>query len=391
MAGGDEVNRMFLFVPIGVGLMIGSVLTIAYVRSPVSAVPVDDFRVMSDFEWAQVENNDLQRGRRILPELVQPESIAVDEHDNLYTGLKGGRVVKVINPGKANQSVINLTESFDYAKESKRNKKRPLGFRLHGSKLYFADAFQGVIMIDSESHTYDVIVDFNDVSPPLLFLDDLTITSDGKTIYFTDMSVKWNYDDVTLAITEGDCTGRLFKVDVLTKNTELILDSLCLPNGIEIVENETHVLLSEHNYRRLALVNLESAKVVRHIPLPAGPNNIRKRKNGGYWVAMLYIPEPGHFVTWAPVFRQILAGALGSEGTLTKFNLSQGLAVKLNENFEPESIHLDLEGKLSQGVTEVSELSDGTLALGSAISNGITLVDPLPPPVDPLLSTDVST
>nr|XP_039269583.1 adipocyte plasma membrane-associated protein-like [Styela clava] len=319
-----------------------------------------------------------------------PESIAVDEHDNLYTGLKYGRIIKIMNPGKANQTVIELTKSFDFAEGSKRKKKRPLGLRLHGAKLYFADAYQGVIMIDLETKNYDIIVNYNDVNPPMLFPDDLVLTSDGKTIYFTDMSLKWNYDDVAFSSIEGDCTGRLFKVDVLTKNTDLILDSLCLPNGIEIVENETHVLLSEHVYRRLTLVNLESAKVVRHIPLPAGPDNIGKRKNGGFWVAIPYIPEPGHFVTWSPVFRQILAGALGSEGALTKFNLTQGVAVKLNKNFEPESIHLDMEGKLSKAVTEVSELSDGTLVVGSFISNGIALVDPLPPLVDhPLVDVSI--
>nr|XP_039268806.1 protein STRICTOSIDINE SYNTHASE-LIKE 13-like [Styela clava] len=209
-------------------------------------------------------------------------------------------------------------------------------------------------------------------------------------MYFTDMSLKWNYDDVAFPSIEGDCTGRLFKVDVLTKNTELILDSLCLPNGIEIVTNETHVLLSENNYRRLTLVNLESARVVRHIPLPAGPDNIRKGKHGEFRVAIPYIPEPGHFVTWSPVFRQIFAGALGSGCALTNFNLTQGVAVKLNKNLEPGSIHLDLEGKLSQAVTKVSELSDGTLVVGSFISNGIALVNPLPPLVDhPLVDVSI--
>nr|XP_039268804.1 uncharacterized protein LOC120343850 [Styela clava] len=147
----NVVNRMFLFVPIGIGLMVGSVLTIAYMRSPFSALPVEKFQEISDFEWAQVENNDLQRGIKIIPELIGPESIAVDEHDNLYTGLKDGRIIEIINPGKANQTVIELTKSFDFAEGSKRKEKRPLGLRLHGAKLYFADAYQGVIMIDLET------------------------------------------------------------------------------------------------------------------------------------------------------------------------------------------------------------------------------------------------
>ncbi|XP_039269585.2 adipocyte plasma membrane-associated protein-like [Styela clava] len=379
MAGGGVVNRMFLFVPIGIGLIVGSVLTIAYVRSPTSSVPVDDIQGMDEFDWVNIGNKDLQRGIKIVPELKGPESVAVDEHDNIYAGLKDGRVIKIMNPGKANQTVFDLTKSFDFAEGSELKKKRPLGLRLYGSKLYFADAYQGVIMIDLNTVTYDVISHYTDVNPPMLFPDDLALTSDGKTIYFTDMSTRWNYDDVAFSILEGECTGRLFKVDVLTKNTELILDNLCLPNGIEIVENETHVLLSEHSpsARRLTLVNLESAEIVRHIPFPAGPDNIRKTKNGGYWVPMPYFLEPGHFVTWDPVFRDMLATALGPGGLLNKFNFGQGAAVKLNENFEPESIHLDLEGKLCRAVTEVSELSDGTLVVGSFISYGIPLVDRL--------------
>nr|XP_039247696.1 adipocyte plasma membrane-associated protein-like [Styela clava] len=364
---------VFVFV-----LLLAVFLCISYARSPISAVSISSIHDIRQFEWAQVENKDLQRGVRILPELIGPESLAIDEHDNLYTALADGRIVKITNPGNKDQTVTDLTKSFDYAKGSKRRKKRPLGIRLHGSKLYFADAYQGVIMIDLKSESYDVIVRYYDVTPSLVFADDLTITSDGKTIYFTDMSLKWSYEELALFALEAECSGRLFKVDVETKRTELVRNGLCHTNGIELDRTETHAIVAEHNRRRLAVISLKSGVVVRHVLLPGGPDNVRRRKDRGYWVSIPYMPEPGHFATWHPVIRNILATILGELGILGWVDLNQGIAVKLDENFEPVSIHYDLEGKLSRAITEISELSDGRLAVGSFIMNGIALVDPLP-------------
>ncbi|XP_077973491.1 adipocyte plasma membrane-associated protein-like [Styela clava] len=369
--------RLLLKVVVGFVILIGILLCFAYAISPITAVSISGIHDIRQFEWAQVENKDLQRGIRILSELIGPESIAIDEHDNLYTTVSDGRVVKIVNPGKHDQSVIDLTESFDYAKESKRSKIRPLGIRLHGSKLYFADAYQGVIMIDLKSGSHEVIVRYDDVKPSLVFPDDLTITSDGKTIYFTDMSLKWAYEEIALFALEGECSGRLFKVDVLTKRTELVRDNLCHSNGIELDRAENHAIVAEHSRRRLAVISLESGKLVRNILLPGGPDNIRRRQNGGYWVSIPYLPEPGHFTTWHPVIRNILATVLGELGILSWVNLNQGIAVKLNDDLEIVRIHYDTEGRLSKAITEISELSDGRLAVGSFIINGIALVDPI--------------
>nr|XP_039258030.1 adipocyte plasma membrane-associated protein-like [Styela clava] len=378
MSGGDGYFRLFLCLLVGIGLVIGSALIIYAKRSPIEAVPISGIHDIRQFKWAQVENKDLQLGKIIAPDIQAPESIAIDSDDNLYTGLEDGRVVKIENPGEENQTITDLTKSFDFAKGSKRSKKRPLGIRLHGSKLYFADAYQGVIMINLESTSYEVILRYDDVTPHLVFPDDLTITSDGKTIFFTDMSLKWAYEEIALFALEGECSGRLFKVDVETKRTELVRDGLCHPNGIEIDRDDSKVLVAEHNRRRIAIIDTESGKVVRHVLLPGGPDNIRRRHNGGYWVSIPYLPDPGHFVTWDPVYRNIIAGALGEKGVLGLFSLNQGIAVKLDEDFEPVSIHYDLEGKLSKAITEISELSDGRLAVGSFVVKGIPLVDPLP-------------
>ncbi|XP_077965531.1 adipocyte plasma membrane-associated protein-like [Styela clava] len=330
MSGGDGYFRLFLCLLVGIGLVIGSALIIYAKRSPIEAVPISGIHDIRQFKWAQVENKDLQLGKIIAPDIQAPESIAIDSDDNLYTGLEDGRVVKIENPGEENQTITDLTKSFDFAKGSKRSKKRPLGIRLHGSKLYFADAYQGVIMINLESTSYEVILRYDDVTPHLVFPDDLTITSDGKTIFFTDMSLKWAYEEIALFALEGECSGRLFKVDVETTRTELVRDGLCHPNGIEIDRNDSKVLVAEHNRRRIAIIDTESGK------------------------------------------------ALGEKGVLGLFSLNQGIAVKLDEDFEPVSIHYDLEGKLSKAITEISELSDGRLAVGSFVVKGIPLVDPLP-------------
>nr|XP_039248291.1 adipocyte plasma membrane-associated protein-like [Styela clava] len=351
-------------------------LTFAHVNSPIAAVSVNDIHDVRQLKWTNVENNNLAHGRKLLNELPGPESIVADEEGNWYTGLIDGRVVKIINAGKEEQVVVDITASYDFAIGSKRKGKRPLGIRLSKSTLYFVDGYQGLFSIDIKTNQWKKIVGYDEVEPHMMFPDDLTISSNGKTIYFTDVSEKWDYDNVTFSIIEGECSGRIFKCDVQSKRIDLIYSGLCFPNGIELDRSENNLLVSENARRRVIVIDLESRNIVKTIKLPGGPDNIRRARNNGYWVAIPTLHHPTTDFIWAyPALRNIIASILGREGLFQLVDLNQGIIVKLTETFEPESIHYDVDGKVSKAITEASELDNGEILLGSFIQSGIVLLD----------------
>ncbi|XP_039248020.2 adipocyte plasma membrane-associated protein-like [Styela clava] len=209
-----------------------------------------------------------------------------------------------------------------------------------------------------------------------MFPNDLTITSNGKTIYFTDISEKWDHDNVAFSTIEGECSGRIFKCDVKSKRIDLIYSGLCFPNGIELDRSENNLLVLENARRRVIVIDLESRNIVKTIKLPGGPDNIRKTRNNGYWVA---IPVLHHSTTdfiWEyPALRNIIASILGRKGLLKLVDLNQEIIVKLTETFEPESIYYDLDGKVSKAITEASESDNGEILLGSSIQSRIVVLD----------------
>lgn len=353
-------------------------LSIAYYKSPISAVIVDDIHDVRLLEWAKLDNNYLQRGKKILLDLPGPESIVADDDGNWYTGLLDGRLVKITDAGKEDQSVTEIAANF--AKGSMRKHKRPLGIRRHRHSLYFIDGFQGVFTVDLKTNESAKIVGYDDVNPHMMFPDDLAISMDGKTIYFTDVSEKWGYNGVAFSIIEGECSGRIFKVDVETKHTDLIYHRLCFPNGIELDSSETKLLVSENARRRISVIDLNSRHIVKTIKLPGGSDNIRKSRDGGYWVAVPALADPVIDFIWKlPALRTILASILGERGLLKLAKLNQGIVVKLGKDFEPNNIYYDLDGKVSQAITEAFELESGKLLLGSFISSGIVeLYEKLP-------------
>uniref|UniRef100_UPI0019397C2C adipocyte plasma membrane-associated protein-like n=1 Tax=Styela clava TaxID=7725 RepID=UPI0019397C2C len=265
-----------------------------HVNSPISAVSVNDIHDVRQLKWTKVKNNNLAQGRKLLNELQGPESIVVDKEGNWYTGLIDGRVVKIVNAGKEDQAVVDITASYDFAIGSKRKGKRPIGIRLSKSTLYFADGYQGLFAINIRTNQWEKIVGYDEVEPHMMFPNDLVITLNGKTIYFTDISEKWDHDNVAFGTIEGECPGRILKRDVKSKHIDLIYSGLCFPNGIELDRIENNLLVSENARRSVIAIDLESRNIVKTIILPGGPDNIRKARNNGYWVA---IPVLHHSTT----------------------------------------------------------------------------------------------
>lgn len=68
---------------------------------------------------------------------------------------------------------------------------------------------------------------------PFKFLDNFDVAADGK-IYMTDASLKYEQHEFFMDIFEGKPYGRVYVYDPQTKATELLLDNLYFPNGIQV-------------------------------------------------------------------------------------------------------------------------------------------------------------
>ena len=77
------------------------------------------------------------------------------------------------------------------------------GIRVRNDVLYCADAVYGIYSINLTTKKIERLVKPCDVDPCMRFPDDLDITSDGKFIYFSDLSAHFAYDDMAYEILQG--------------------------------------------------------------------------------------------------------------------------------------------------------------------------------------------
>lgn len=78
----------------------------------------------------------------------------------------------------------------------------------------------------------------------LRFADDVIEASDG-TVYFTDVSSKFGFDDWLLDYLEARPNGRLLKYEPSTKTTSEVLSYLSFPNGVALSEGEDYLVVCE--------------------------------------------------------------------------------------------------------------------------------------------------
>ncbi|KAM9590166.1 adipocyte plasma membrane-associated protein isoform 6-T6 [Trichechus inunguis] len=204
------------------------------------------------------------------------------------------------------------------------------------------------------------------------FVNDLTITRDGRKIYFTDSSSKWQRRDYLLLIMEGTDDGRLLEYDTVTKEVKVLMDQLRFPNGVQLSPAEDFVLVAETTMariRRFYVSGLMKGGADMFVEnLPGFPDNIRPSSSGGYWVGMATIrSNPGFsmldFLSERPWIKKIIF-KLFSQETVMKFVPRYSLVLELsNSGAFQRSLH-DPNGLVASYVSEAHE-HDGHLYLGS--------------------------
>ncbi|PQM47236.1 Gluconolactonase [Mycobacterium talmoniae] len=220
----------------------------------------------------------------------------VDAAGRLWAGLDGGRIVRVsADDGKP--TVVADTGG------------RPLGLHVaRDGRLLICDSHRGLLALDPDSGRLDTLVE-SVAGRPLMFCSNVTETSDG-TIYFTESTSAFRFDNYTAAIIEARGHGSLFRLDTDGTITTLV-DGLYFANGVTATADESALVFAETQARRLSKYWLTGSQAGSVTPLavhlPGMPDNLSTGGDGPIWTAMVAPINPT--LEWllprAPIIRKI--------------------------------------------------------------------------------------
>ncbi|XP_065446009.1 adipocyte plasma membrane-associated protein isoform X2 [Chrysemys picta bellii] len=321
------------FMILAVSLIIPLLGAIVFLECPIDPQPLS-FKEPPLLTGVLEPNIKLRQAERIFEnQLIGPESIA-NIGDVLFTGTADGKILKI-----EDGEIKTLAR---------------LG---HGP-------CSDVKMLLSTSEPIE--------GHKMSFLNDLTLTRDGRKIFFTDSSSKWQRRDYSFLVMEGTDDGRLLEYDTVTKEVKVLMVGLRFPNGVQLSPAEDFVLVAETTLARIrryyvsGLMKGGADMFVEN--MPGFPDNIRLSSAGGYWVAMSAVrPNPGFsmvdFISEKPWIKRIIFKLLSQE-TVMKFVPKYSLVVELSETGSyKRSLH-DPNGMVVTYVSEAHE-HNGYLYLGS--------------------------
>jgi sugar lactone lactonase YvrE len=209
-----------------------------------------------------------------------PECVVIDERGRLYAGMEDGRIMRFAADG-SNPELFADTGG------------RPAGMNFDATgALIVADAFKGLLSI-SLNGTITVLTNEID-GQPILFANNLDIAADS-TIYFSEASTKFTYDEVMLDGMEHRPYGRLLSYKPESQTTQLELDGLYFANGVAVSPDQSFVLVVEtwkYRVRRYWLTGPKQGESDIFVDnLPGFPDNITSNGEDTFWLALVKGPE----------------------------------------------------------------------------------------------------
>lgn len=206
-----------------------------------------------------------------------PEDIVVASDGYLWTGLLDGRIVR-ISPDGGEPTVVADTGG------------RPLGLHVaRDGRVLICDSHRGLLSLDPDSGTLEVLADSVEGGRPLRFCSNVTETDDG-TIYFTESTSDFGFEHFLAPILEGRGRGGLFRLDTDGTVTTLV-DGLYFANGVTVSADGSALVFAETLARRLSKYWLTGPHAGTVTPLavhlPGMPDNISTGSDGRIWTAMV--------------------------------------------------------------------------------------------------------
>ncbi|XP_055495916.1 adipocyte plasma membrane-associated protein [Leucoraja erinacea] len=328
-------------------------------------------------------NDKLRQAERLWEgQLLGPESIA-HIGDVIFTGTADGQILK-ISDGNIH-SVARIGKLPCGTREDEPTCGRPLGLRVGpNGTLFVADAYYGLFEVNPVTGEVKMLVSAQEViqGKRMAFVNDLSITQNGRKIYFTDSSSKWQRRDHKYLVIEGTADGRLMEYDTVTKQVEVLMDDLRFANGVQLSPAEDYVLVSETTLARIRRYHISGLRKGGHDMffdnLPGLPDNIRPSSSGGYWVGMATLRQnPGFsvmdFLAPRPWLKNLIFKLFSQEMAM-KFVPKYGLVLELNEDGSVRRSFHDPHGVVVSAVSEASE-HGGYLYLGSYSSPALCRLD----------------
>ncbi|KAH0501978.1 Adipocyte plasma membrane-associated protein [Microtus ochrogaster] len=349
-------------------------------------------------------NTKLRQAERLFEnQLSGPESL-VNIGDVMFTGTADGRVVKLEN-GEV-ETIARFGSGPCKTRDDEPTCGRPLGIRAGpNGTLFVVDAYKGLFEVNPQKRAVKLLLSSETPieGKKMSFVNDLTVTRDGRKIYFTDSSSKWQRRDYLFLVMEGTDDGRqvflsglalsyLLEYDTVTKEVKVLLDQLRFPNGVQLSPEEDFVLVAETTMariRRVYVSGLMKGGADMFVEnMPGFPDNIRPSSSGGYWVAAATIrANPGFsmldFLSEKPFIKRMIFKVMGScsqsedtlfsliflfqlfsQETVMKFVPRYSLVLEVSDSGAfRRSLH-DPDGLVVTYVSEAHE-HDGHLYLGS--------------------------
>ncbi|GFS96770.1 adipocyte plasma membrane-associated protein [Nephila pilipes] len=242
------------------------------------------------FSGALSRNDLLEKTERIHENVLHwPESFA-SYKGKLYTGLGDGRIVSVTD-----KEIIPIcrTGVTCEGQHEEHICGRPLGLVFNkAGHLYTVDAYLGLFKIDINTGKKVNILPSKTVVEdlPLIFLNSLTFDEKEENLYITQSSTRWNISSVIVSFIEHDTSGRLLKYNIRTKKVSVILKDLAFPNGVVLTHDGTALLIAEGSNNKVFKYHVAGPKEGLNeelpIKLPGEPDNIKRSKNGNYWLTV---------------------------------------------------------------------------------------------------------
>lgn len=315
-------------------------------------------------------------------QLLGPESLA-NIGDVLYSGTADGKIVKLI--GRRIYTVTRLGRLPCGSREEEPSCGRPLGIRVGpNGTLFVADAYLGVFEVNPTTGDSKRLVAGGQMvgGRRLTFINDLTVTQDGKKVYFTDSSSRWQRRDYLQLIMEATADGRVLELDTESREVTVVMENLRFPNGIQLLPHEESVLVAETTMariRRVHVAGLNKGGMDTFVDnLPGFPDNIRPSSSGGYWVSMAAVrANPGFsmldFLSQRPWIKKLIF-KLFSQDVLLKFIPRYSLVAELHDGGVCTRSFHDPGGLVAAHISEAHE-HDGSLYLGSFRSPYVAKLD----------------
>lgn len=226
-----------------------------------------------------------------------PEDVVVDAAGQLWTGLEDGRIVRIPTDG-GQPTVVAKTGG------------RPLGLHVaRDGRVLICDSHRGLLALDPGSGGLDVLVE-SVGGRRLKFCSNVTETANG-TIYFTESTSDFHFENYTAPIVEARATGGLYRLNADGTVTTLARE-LYFANGVTATADGSALVFAETQARRLSKYWLTGPQAGSVTPLavnlPGMPDNLSTGADGRIWAALVAEANPAleSLFPRAPIIRKVV-------------------------------------------------------------------------------------